>query len=431
MRNEEKKNTHNKQEVPAESSKNIIGNKEMKKTGSDVPSFSKEGGERERYSSKNSKSVNSKTIIPKGTLLEYRVKRLMFYMGYYPKVNIDIRTSYEEPSDIITDLDVYGIYIHKDFTLKTLWADCKSGGVKIHDRISWIKGIMNAIQINDVLFIAGGVRTSVKQYARTSGIQILDLSVLDKLEHDYEIKKDDWRGSWNPSTQYNMITTLSKIAIPTNEIYKKIVKFISSDYWVLDNFSKFKKAITALRELSTVSQFPLNEGEMNSVKWAVYELVNLVLLAVLNISKELYYFTDAEKKETILDGLTSGEVSNQKRKEIFDAAFKVAYGMVKSQVPEFSPPVQMPVINLNPPGYSEAFYDLILRVTNNPFNYYDLLRFLDLLFMEYDLQSKKIDSVVMKEMFPDYEKLIIGAKTVLHFICNTTNIPREYFQLIN
>ncbi|PED07910.1 hypothetical protein [Bacillus pseudomycoides] len=427
MQNEEKKNTHNKHEVPVESSKNIIDNNEVKKT---VDTFPSEGGEK-KYGSRNSKSVSATAAIPKGTQLEYRVKRLMFYMGYYPKVNIDIRTSYEEPSDIITDLDVYGIYVHKDFTLKTLWADCKSGGVKIHDRISWIKGVMNAVQINDVLFIAGRARTSVKQYARKSGIQILDLSVIDKLEHDYEINKDDWRGSWNPSTQYNMTTILSRIAIPTNETYKKIVKFISSDYWVLDNFSKLKKTITALRELSTVSQFPLNEVEMNSVKWAVYELVNLLLLAILNISKELYYFTDAEKKETVLDGLMSGEVSNQKRKEIFDAAFKVAYGMVKSQIPEFTPPVQMPVINLNPPGYSEAFCDLILRVTNNPFNYYDLLRFLDFLFMEYDLQSKKVDDVVLKEMFPNYEKLIIGAKTILHFICTATNIPRSYFQLIN
>lgn len=172
-------------------------------------------------------------VIPPGILLEYRIKRLVFNLGYYPRMGIDLKTSYDEAADKITDLDVYGIYVHKDFTTKTLWADCKSGGVRIHDRLSWIKGVMGTIQINDVLLVAGGVRTSVKHHARKSGIQILDLNIIGKLEEDYGVKVDDWRGSWNPKNQFNKILNLSRVSIPTNDLYKKIAKFISSDYWVM------------------------------------------------------------------------------------------------------------------------------------------------------------------------------------------------------
>ncbi|MBS4193217.1 hypothetical protein KHA94_24295 [Bacillus sp. FJAT-49705] len=368
--------------------------------------------------------------IPVGTLLEFRLKRLLFNMGYFPKVGVIMKTSQDEAAVTITDLDVYGIYVHKDFTSKTLWADCKSGGAKVHERISWIRGIMNTVDINNALFVKGGVRTEVKQYARKYGIQVLDLRIIEKLEKDYNILSDDWTGSWNPETQHNQLVTFSRIAVPTNEIFKKIANFISSDYWVLDNYSRVKKIITAIRELSNILDVPIPSEQLVSIKWAINELVCFFLLSTLNISKELYYFSDREKSDTIIEALSAGDVSNKKRKEIFDAAFRVAYSMVQGQNPDFIPPADLPSINLGPPRYTEAFKDLINRVTNNPLQYYDLLRFLDFSLMEYDLQSKDIDHDKLKSMFTNYNDLIIGAKTLLHFISQITGLPLSYFQIL-
>lgn len=378
------------------------------------------------------KSVSGKgdTTIANGYKLEYRMKRLLFYMGYFPKIGIDILTSSDENADKITDLDVYGIYVHKDFTSKTTWVDCKSGGVEIHKRISWIKGIMGEIHINDMIFVAGGARTSVKQYARKAGIQILDLNIIEKLEKDYGVDKDDWRGSWNPNVQYNKINDLSKLNIHNGQIFKKIARFISSDYWVLDNYTKSKRAITALRELSSAAETPINREHQDVIKWGIYELVCLFLLSLLNISKELYYFSDNEKKETIHDGLTSSDIPNKRRAEMFDTAFKVAYGLVKNQYPDIVLPQKMPYFNLTPPSYFEAYHDLILRITNNPLNYYDLLRFLDFVLMEYDLQSKEINSDELKKIFQNYSDLLLGAKTLLNFVCQITNVPRTYFKIL-
>lgn len=379
---------------------------------------------------KSSYDKVDKVKIPNGKLLEYRIKRLMFYMGYYTKVGIEMKTSLDEKAVTITDLDVYGIYVHKDFTSKTLWADCKSGGARVHERISWIKGIMNTVQINNALFVKSGVRTEIKQYARDYGIQVLDLNTISKLEKDYNITSEDWSGSWNIDAQHNQLLILSRIAIPTNDIYKKIANFISCDYWVLDNYSRIKKIITAIRELSKMLEVPIPKDQLISIKWAINELTCLFLLTTLNIAKELYYFNDKEKYETIVDSLSAGEISNKKRKEIFDAALRFAYGMVQNQIPEFVPPSELPQISLSPPKYTEAYYDLILRVTNNPLQYYDLLRFLDYSLMEYDLQSENIDHSKLENMFTNYDDLIIGAKTLLHFISQITNLPRSYFQIL-
>ena len=369
-------------------------------------------------------------VIPPGILLEYRIKRLVFNLGYYPRMGIDLKTSYDEAADKITDLDVYGIYVHKDFTTKTLWADCKSGGVRIHDRLSWIKGVMGTIQINDVLLVAGGVRTSVKQHARKSGIQILDLNIIGKLEEDYGVKVDDWRGSWNPKNQFNKILNLSRVSIPTNDLYKKIAKFISSDYWVMDSYPRAKKALTALRELSNVVSIPIPEEQSKVIRWATFELIVMFLLAVLNISKELYYFSDSEKKEAIYEGLASGDVPNKKRAEMMDAAFRYAYNNLKNQIPDFIVPLKMPTINLNPPSYSDAFFNLVLRITSKPSYYFDILRFMDYVLMEYDLNDKPYNEGDLKVIFNNYDNVLVGSKTLLHFICHTTNIPRTLFSIL-
>ncbi|MFE4714624.1 hypothetical protein ACFRAM_27600 [Paenibacillus sp. NPDC056722] len=379
--------------------------------------------------SKGKASSKKDASIAEGYLLEYRIKRLMFYMGYFSTIGIDLRSDYDANSDKITDLDVYGVYVHKDFTTKTIWADCKSGGVEVHKRISWIKGIMGEAEIDDVIFVSPKARTSVKEYARKSGIQIMDVGILDKLEQHYGIAKDDWHGSWNHNKQYNKSVKLSKFSIPSNAPYRNISKFITSDYWVLDNYSRVKKSITALRELALVCELPLSKDDSETVKWAIYELVTLFLLAVLNISKELYYFSDEEKQQSVLEGLSSSDIPNKRRKEMFDTALRIAFAKVKSMYPNVELPDKLPDINLVPPNYFEAFTDLILRVTNNPFNYYDLLRYLDYTLMEYELNSNNPDNNKINSLFNNSHEIIFGAKTVLNFIVQTTKIPRSYFNL--
>lgn len=398
-----------------------------------MPKNNNKGQQPKKNYSKNETraSQNNKIVVPEGYKLEYRMKRLLFYMGYYTRVGIDVVTHPDENADKITDLDVYGIYIHKDFTSKTTWVDCKSGGVEIHKRISWIKGIMGEFNINDMIFVAGGARTSVKQYARKSGIQILDLNIIERLEKDFGIPKDEWKGSWNPTSQFNKINQLSKMNYNNDQLYKKVSKFISSDFWVLDNYTKSKRTITALRELSITLELPLDNEQKEIISWAIYELSCLFLLSLLNISKELYYFTDREKTETVHDGLISSDIPNKRRTEMFETAVKVAFGMVKNQYPDITLPQKLPTFNMTPPNYFESYNDLILRITNSPLTYYDLLRLLDYVFMEYDLQEKEINVIDLNNKFKNYSDIIVGAKTILSFISQTANIPRTFFRLLS
>lgn len=251
--------------------------------------------------------------VNKGELLEYQIKRLFFFMGYFSKSNIIIQTSSDMPYDIVTDLDVYGVYIHSDFSKKTIWADCKSGAAQEINRVAWLMGIKEMIAVDDILFIKKGTKTSTKLFANAKNIQIVDLSIISDMEKRYGIKDDDWRCLWNPEVQNENINIFKNISTPNNSIYKRIFKFINTHYWVIeDNFTKCKKTITALRDLAVFVELPLEAEEKKAIRWAIYQLSSMLMLPMLQICRHVQYFPDKDKIDTIIAGLIYGAILRQK-----------------------------------------------------------------------------------------------------------------------
>lgn len=376
-----------------------------------------------------SKSGKGPMKINTGTLLEYRIQRLLFYMGYLSKVGIEITTSQEDDAEIITDLDVYGIYIHKDFRLKTVWADCKSGRAKPLERISWIKGIKELLDIDDVMFVKGGVKSTIKQFARKSDVQVLDLTLIERLEKDFSIPSDDWSGPWNPHLLENKLKDFSRITVPQNDKYKKIAKFISTDYWSTEKYTSLKKCITAFKELSVIPMEALNKEDRTTILWGVYQITTLFTLSLFKIIRELYYYSEHERRNALRDGMVSGEISIKKRQELISASYRLAFELIKSQHPDFQPPTKM--INISPPSYFEALDDLLSRIIHDPLKYYDVARILDYSLFEFDLQDKEWDIEKLEENFNNIENNITGIKTILHFICYVTGIPISYYKIFS
>lgn len=375
----------------------------------------------------HSLSQNSNQV-EKGLLLEYRIKRLLFHMGYFPQNNIVIKTTSQESNDIITDLDVYGIQFHSDFSYATTWVDCKSGKANVLQHIEWINGIKNIIKVDNVIFIKPGVRKSTKEYARTLGIKIFDLEMLEHLEESFNIAHDDWKGMYDYTTQSQQLSGLSRIVIPNNHSFKKIAEFISSDYWTFDNFTQVKKCLTGIKQLSEYLNIPLDPKQIQSIKWGVYSLISLFLLSTLKICSEIYYYSDKDKYEILHDGLVSGTIPIHKRKEIVDASYQIAAGVIKQYIPDFDTSTFHKINPFNPPLYFKAYYDLVLRIVSQPTNWNQSLRYLNFILMEYDLKSIQYCENDLTNILPDTQ--IYSIKTIMHFICSTTGLSRNNFLIL-
>lgn len=368
--------------------------------------------------------------VTKGILLEYRIQRLFFAMGYYSKTGIIVKTNQDLNSDVITDLDVYGTYVHKNFTAKRIWADCKSGKAKPLERISWLKGVRATIKIDDIVFVKSGVRTATKQFAHKSGIMVLDEAILTKLETDYEVDTNDWSGPWNPSSQQDMIKRLREIDRARNGICARTGNYISSAYWCLDEYARIKKCMTAIGQLSEFEQVCQSEPDKKTIKWAILQLIPMFVLATLNICRDLYFLSDTEKKESIKTNLISSEIPINRRAEIVNATYRIAMGIIQQQYPAAQLPQLDSSLGFTPPPYFDKYYDLILRITGRPNQYFDVLRLLDYSLQEYVLNDTPMDVDALQRRIPAFSEARIGVKTILHFIIDTCKVPQSFFDAI-
>lgn len=368
--------------------------------------------------------------ISKGNLLEYKIKRLLFNMGYFCKIGIIIKTTDSNDSEDVTDLDVFGMSIQKDFTYKSIWADCKAGKSKPLERISWINGIKNFVGIEDAIFVKKNVRINTKIFAQKSNIQILDTKILDKLEHDYGIKPEVYEGSCNYKIEKKSEEIIKKLRIDNKDSIKKIFKFTRTGYWTLNEYTKVKKCITAMKQLKQFLDYPINAEEKLAIKWLLYEIILLFVLATLKICRDTYYFSENDRNNIISDGLKSGEISDKKMEEIIIASYRMAYSVIQSQIPNYNGSFDLPKKNNKGPIYTSLYIELIKRITGNPLQYYDIMRYLDFMLMEYGLEKKIIQVDKIENYFKNYKELNISFKMILHFICSITNISKETFNLL-
>lgn len=370
--------------------------------------------------------------VNKGELLEYQIKRLFFFMGYLPITNIIIQTSTDEPNDVVTDLDVYGIYVHSDFSQKTIWSDCKSGTAQEINRIAWLSGIKEMINVDEVLFVKKGTKLSTKLFAGGKNVQIVDISIIKDMEKRYGIENNDWRGSWNPNTQKKHIEIFKRISTPDNTIYKRIFKFINTHYWAIeDNFTRCKKTITALRDLASLVGLPMDSVDKTAVRWAVYRLTIMLMFPLLQICRQMQYFPDKDKIELINLGLVYGSNSKSKIDDILKVTNNIAKKTLLKYCSNENKLIDLPEIKLNQPEYAEAFINMIFRIIEQPLHYFDILRFMDFALMQYDLNDEKYKLAELDLIFKNTNNLLRSTKTFLHFICHITNMPNEVFALLN
>lgn len=390
-----------------------------------------DGNQLSLVGNKEPKEVDYQKCKNKGELLEYQIKRLFFFMGYFCRNNIIIQTSSDEPYDIVTDLDVYGIYIHSDFSKKNIWADCKSGAAQEINRVAWLTGIKQMIDVDDILFVKKDTKLSTKIFANLKDVQIVDLNIIKDMEKRYGINSEDWRGSWNPKIQNENINIFKNISSPDNLIYKRILKFITTYYWTIeDNFTKCKKTITALRDLASLVEVPLKAEEQKAIRWAIYLLTNMLMLPFLEICRQVQFFPDKDKMDIIINGLIYGSNSKSKIDDILKVTNNIAKKTLYRYCGAEKEIIDLPEIKLNQPEYTEAFINMIIRIIEKPLNYFDILRFMDFSLFQYDLNNEQYSMSELRTIFNNSNELMQSTKTFLHFVCYITSIPKETFILL-
>ncbi|MDD4126775.1 MAG: hypothetical protein PHV39_03705 [Methanomicrobium sp.] len=349
-----------------------------------------------------------------GTLLEYRIQRLLFHKGYTTRRSLPLRT-YFYPDEIdLTDIDVYAIKFDEEFNeIKTI-VECKSGtskNVKSFDRLIWLRGLMDYLKVSKGIFMKKGMSLSAKKFAFDNKIMPIDYSWLDLKEKEMNLS-EDWRGSYSINYYEKMINYYKKIKKSPDNI-TPYYWFIKMKFWLLPPSIQIKEIMRGYKELTKKCNFE-NEYEL----WLLGESIILISIALLRFCGELYPLNKNERNEWIKIKLMEGmDVTiEQQEKRLNLIKLYIEHKIQEETGKKIY--INEEELKVYPPDFTDNLIELINRLLSNP-NYSILVpSFLDFIIHEYILNNKEIDLMELSQLFPkmDLDLLAKISKNVILFL---------------
>ncbi len=157
-------------------------------------------------------------------------------------------------------------------------------------------------------------------------------------------------------------------------------------------------------------------------------MIILLTDSILKVNREVFYLEKKKREEYINQKLIASDIPINRRNEIFESAAYLISQKLKSSDPNLVTPLN---VNVSPPNYAEALNSVVERLINAPKYAEDILRTMDLLFMEFDLLEKPLDEDIVNSLLPSYKDNVFGIKIILHFVVGSTDIDKTLFKLLS
>lgn len=352
-------------------------------------------------------------------VLEYRVRRLFFYQGFFSRSHLTLKSYFYPESVDVTDIDVLGIRFSTSFNPEVTICECKSGESNgIVDRILWLLGLSKYFAASNSLVVRKVIPAKIKHFAQEVGVVPVDYARLAELEKQIEIPSN-FSGSCDYEFYEPRIQKYYQ-NIKDDPQLSKVYWFLRSRFWYTENSTRMKQAITALEMLS-------KNPKSESLRWLIYEATILLSLSLVYLCREIFSFSESERSEYIRNLLTTGVGSPEFSKRVLDATYGIIVAMVKERSGE-SEKIDYEKLQIPPPDYASALTDLATRMLQRPMTSIQVPRFLDFTCHEFLFKNKKMEQGDIERLFPSETDMVAKlAKNVAKFVVDKKGIPEEYF----
>lgn len=350
-----------------------------------------------------------------GTLLEYRVARLLFHMGYFTRSRLPLK-SYFYPDHVdITDIDVYAIKFNNDFNENIILADCKSGtsskqkDSKPSNRVLWLSGLIKFLSASRGYFIKPQISDKMKDFALKNGITPLDYARLKELETQFNLM-EDWRGSYSIENFKEEIDFYNEIKNKNGDM-NQLYWFLRMGFWTLPSNIQIKQIMDRVQYLNIKCSFKAPHEV-----WLLGESTILLSIALLRFCQELFPLTEQQRNNRInvkmIEGL--GTIEQQEKTlyltHVYAASLVEQYTGKKTIIKEDE-------VKIPPPEYTPNLIDICSRILNEPEISIHIPRFLDFFIYEYIVSNKDLNREELELMFPvDLDILAKLSKNILRCI---------------
>lgn len=364
-----------------------------------------------------------------GKLLEYRVARLLFRMGYFTRSSLPLK-SYFYPEQVdITDIDVYAVKFDNDFKEHKILADCKSGTsskqkeTKPSNRVLWLSGLIKFLGASRGYFIKPQISDKFKDFALKNGITPLDYTRLEELENQFNLK-EDWRGSYsieNFEKEINSYNHIKKSRGDMNQLYW----FLKMDFWILPSNIQIKQIVDRYQDLSIKCSFE----EPHEI-WLLGESTILLSIAILRFCQELFSLTEKQRNNWINIRMIEGLGTIEQQEKLLFLSRKYAASIIEQYTGK-KIDIKEDEVKIPPPEYTSNLIDIFSRLLDETEISIYISRFLDFFIYEYVISKKDVNKDELKSIFPvDLDMLAKLSKNIIKFLEPNIADIKAYEKLI-
>jgi hypothetical protein len=393
-----------------------------------------------KKASKTGEQLRSRAVIKKGVQLnvpkpttfvvgdelEYRIQRLMTFMGYFSRRARPIYTVGR--LDQATDLDVFSIRWKEPFRRELVIAECKSGSSRPLDRVFWLAGVRQFVSANEAFLVRHGTKWNIKDFAKQCGVNVIDSHRIEELEKNYGIEKDDWPGL--SDIQFAKATAGEwNSALKTDSNIWELYWTLCSEIQFDEPFAIINYLLSNLRLLTARNPtMPQN----SFYKFLIAEALCLVALSAMRLAEYSFDLSPKDRDGFTKKGLSYGDFDPEYADRILRSAHNLASQAVMhytNNKVEIDPSLfEMPV----PPGAGEISMLVNSLVSNYP-NSLRVVQVCDILLSEMFVKQGRprgllrriypcVDLKPVFDLVQNYLRLMVNANACPSYVLESISL---------
>lgn len=315
-----------------------------------------------------------------GEFFEAKVANYFFMKGYFVRRKISLKAYFYPKFLDVTDIDVYGVYVGPDFSIKTIGIECKAGEFKKIDRIVWLLGLKKIINADQVyLATSKPVDIAIKSFAQIHGVSLLT-----------NLKADDKTELRHLPTDVSVLNTIMSF----NNIFKndnisyKLYWFLRSRYWFNDPYvnviiimENFPDILRKLKESN-------NDAEKMALRWLITEATILLSVALLKIASQVHGIDKKYWKNYVISKLKYGKIDPSEAQKLLRLINELINAYLEQRGLKRD---LREKIELKAPKYAQDIVDVLDRLLARPEESCEVPRILDQILYHQLFRNKELN----------------------------------------
>jgi len=365
--------------------------------------------------------------INSGAPLEARVQRLFMCQGAFAERQLFVRAAGEN-SNLVTDIDVlahdYNINLHH----RRIYAECKGGkNVRILDRLVWICGVKKIIDAEFAYLIVNHCDQSSLSFARSQGVEVLQISGLKALENSLWIGNSFWPGRSNISKCF---VIESKIANTIkNRISEELGQWLNkaAQLWreasaLSFSYGRLNVLFSILEEFQLLINRGIAENDKEMVKYALSALFVRLSQYILFAASDTLNMPKSEREKYLSVRMAIGDTGIATTRRVLDSCERMVNASLKEN--DVDKKIKLDIERmLKAPSYTAPFINMVERIIGEGYRATLLPLTLELCLFGYAGNEKESGGLIKR-----ITNCLSTAAIVRAFAIQTLKIPDEYIK---